>query len=268
MTTEAGPKRRWMRPGCGSVRRSAGAHLAWTGVLLGAAMLGAEALGLPPGFAVGTLGIYALLTTYVALRVEEHAPHVRFGAANRLTLLRGALACLLGGLVVVAPEAEPRILWTAAAAGFLSLALDGIDGLIARRRGEASRFGAAFDLETDALLILLLSVLMYRLDRAGVWVLAVGMLRYVFVLAGRIAPALARPLPESRRRKTVCAVQVAVLVACIPPVLPPEAASAALAAALAILAASFAVDVAWLLRRNEAAGQNAPWRRQILPPGS
>lgn len=241
----------------GAVRRSAVAHLAWTGLLLGAVVLGMWGLGVSPAFAVGTLTIYLLLIAYVASRIDRHAPNARFGVANRLTLLRGAVACLLGGLVMVAPEAGPQMLWTATAIGVVSLLLDGIDGFIARRRGEASRFGAAFDLETDALLILLLSLLMYRLDRAGAWVLAIGLMRYAFVLAGRVWPVLAQPLPESRRRKAVCGVQVAVLLACIPPALPPGVPWAMLALALAALIVSFAVDLARLLRRASPAGQRA-----------
>src|SRR5699024_6459898 len=108
-------------------------------------------------------------------------------------LLRGAIACLLAGLVIVAPHAPTPVLWTATAAGFVALSLDGLDGLLARRRGEASRFGAGFDMETDALVILLLSILMYRLDRAGAWVLAIGLMRYAFVAAGWVWPRLAAP---------------------------------------------------------------------------
>lgn len=252
----AGPRERsFPGTGTGAVRRSAVAHLAWTGLLLGAVAFGMWVIGVSSAFALGTFAIYLLLTAYVAFRVDGHAPNARFGVANRLTLLRGAVACLLGGLVAVAPDAGPQMLWTATAIGVASLLLDGIDGFIARRRGEASHFGAAFDLETDALLILLLSLLMYRLDRAGAWVLAIGLMRYAFVLAGRIWPALAQRLPESRRRKIVCGVQVAVLLACIPPALPPGVSWAMLALALMALAASFAIDVAWLVRRATPAGQ-------------
>jgi hypothetical protein len=74
-------------------------------------------------------------------------------------------------------------------------------------------------------------------------------MRYGFVLAGRLVPALARPLPPSDRRRAVCGLQVAVLgLLLAPPVAPPVSAWLA-AAAFAALVTSFAVDVAWLLRR-------------------
>ena len=44
-------------------------------------------------------------------------------------------------------------------------ALDGVDGWLARRSGIASAFGARFDMEIDALLILVLAVLAWRSAR-------------------------------------------------------------------------------------------------------
>ena len=78
--------------------------------------------------------------------------------------------------------------------------------------------------------------------------LALGLMRYAFVVAGWIWPRLARPLPPSLRRKAVCVLQLVVLAALIsPPLVPPVSAGLA-AAALAALAWSFAVDLAWLVR--------------------
>ena len=38
----------------------------------------------------------------------------------------------------------------------------------------ASAFGARFDMETDALLLLVLAALAWQFDKAGAWVLASG----------------------------------------------------------------------------------------------
>ena len=67
--------------------------------------------------------------------------------------------------------------------------LDGVDGWLARRHRIASAFGARFDMEIDALLILALSVLAWRHEKAGAWVVASGLLRYAFVAAGARAVA-------------------------------------------------------------------------------
>ena len=74
---------------------------------------------------------------------------------------------------------------------------------VARRTGTASAFGARFDMEVDAFLILVLSVYVAR--PLGAWVLAIGLARYVLLLAERLLPWLRRPVPaaalgQGRRR--------------------------------------------------------------------
>ena len=83
----------------------------------------------------------------------------------------------------------------------IALSLDAVDGWLARRLGLASRFGARFDLEIDALLILILAVLVWQTGRVGAWLLAIGAMRYAFAALGMILPMLRRPLRPSRRRK-------------------------------------------------------------------
>jgi phosphatidylglycerophosphate synthase len=196
------------------------------------------------------LALFVLIAVVVIDRLPPHHPHARFGFGNGLTLVRAG-----GAVVFMALALEPgllvgRLAWAALAGVALLLALDGIDGLVARQEGRASAFGARFDMEVDALLILALSVAAAGLGKAGPWVVSLGLIRYVFVLAGWIVPALARPLPPSRRRRLVCALQVAVLgLLLAPPVVPPLS-SALAAAAFAALLGSFAADVAWLARRQ------------------
>jgi len=113
-----------------------------------------------------------------------------------------------------------------------------------------SAFGARFDMETDAALLLVLGALAWQLDRAGAWVLASGLMRYAFVAAGVGLAWLRRPLPPSFRRKLVCAVQTGVLVAVLAPVLAPPVTSVLAALALAALCYSFAADVIWLRRHS------------------
>jgi phosphatidylglycerophosphate synthase len=178
----------------------------------------------------------------------RHWRATRFGAANVVTLGRAALTMLL----FAALEAGPAAAWIAVALALVVLLLDGVDGRLARRRGEASAFGARFDMETDALAILALAVLAWQYGKAGPWIVLAGAMRYAFVLASFALPWLARPLPPSRRRQTVCVVQIATLIACLtPPIAPPWSAAIGLAG-LAALTASFAIDVAWLARRAAA----------------
>ena len=174
-----------------------------------------------------------------------------FGAANWVTAARAAYAvCLLGyGIwalaVVHSPTATLRWFWVVGALG--ALALDGVDGRLARRLGQVSAFGARFDMEADAATLLGLTLLVWLCDQAGPWVLAIGLMRYIFVGASWVWPALAAPLPPKKRRQAICVVQMASLILAIVPGMPPELASPLCLAAFAALVYSFAADVAWLV---------------------
>ena len=137
-------------------------------------------------------GVAVALTSYLAiaglvlLGLNRHGGQPRFGAANAMTLMRAAVAALFVGVLddaklteTLASNCDAR--WTLtgfAAAGLLS---DGADGWLARRTGTASEFGARFDMETDALFMLALSLLVHALGEIGGWVLLSGLLRYLFV---------------------------------------------------------------------------------------
>jgi phosphatidylglycerophosphate synthase len=221
--------------------------LALLAVIAGAWLL-RHALALGAAYPAAAVGI-AVPGAWAAMAyLPGRHPHPWFGAANAVTLARGVLTALVGALVVT-----PMTFGVAAfatAAGTLAAVLDGVDGRLARGRGVVSEFGARFDMETDALLVLALSALAWRWDRAGAWVLLSGLLRYAFVAAGWLAPWLRRPLHPSRRRQAVCVVQIAVLLAVIAPLLPPGASAPLALAGLLVLAWSFAIDVTWLARRE------------------
>lgn len=128
----------------------------------------------------------------------------------------------------------------------VALALDAVDGQVARRTGTESPLGARFDMEVDAFLILVLSV--YVAMSLGAWVLLIGVMRYVFVAAARALPWLNGPLPPSMARKTVAAMQGIVLLVAAAGVLPLLAAHTAVLVALALLVWSFGRDIRWLWR--------------------
>jgi phosphatidylglycerophosphate synthase len=181
------------------------------------------------------------------MMTSQHLRARSFGVANGVTLVRGALTVLLAALIG-APGGE-ALGWTVVAVAVMAAALDGVDGWLARRRNEVTAFGARFDMETDALLILVLAALAWQLDKAGIWILAAGLLRYAFVLASYPLAWMERALPPSRRRQAVCVLQIVSLIgALLPTVLPPWSGAVALAG-LVLLVGSFAIDVVWLARR-------------------
>lgn len=177
-------------------------------------------------------------------------PHP-FGAANWVTAGRALYAAMLLCYALVAlehatpPSVSLRWFWLIGALG--ALALDGVDGRLARRFGQASAFGARFDMETDAATLLGLSLLVWLCGQTGPWVLASGLMRYIFVLASWVWPALAAPLPPNKRRQMICVAQVAVLILAVAPPISPSEAMPLCLVALAMLGCSFALDVARLL---------------------
>lgn len=213
---------------------------------------GAALLTVPAGAgaAAAAAGL-VVAVTLVALRGLDGYPHHRLGACNLVTLLRAGAAGVMT-VALTAPEVvvPPMTGWALTALALASLSLDGVDGWLARRSGLASAFGARFDMEVDALFALVLALGLLATGKAGVWVLALGVMRYLFVAAAAVLPWLAAPLPDRLSRKTVCVVQIAALILMTAPPVAPPLSVAIGAAATAALVWSFAVDVVWLWRRR------------------
>lgn len=220
-----------------------------TGLTLAAAALLASVLALPFGFVVAVGVAMVSLSALVRIAWWQAATAGAFGAANRVTLLRGGLLALLAGfgVVVLAGDAQAGTAWPFALA-LTALLLDGVDGAVARSTGTASGFGARFDMELDAALALVLAILVFAYDRAGLWVLLLGLPRYAFLAGARWMPALRRPLAPSQRRRVICVVQVATLAGSLLPWVGPPLPALACAIAAVLLYGSFALDVRALLR--------------------
>lgn len=219
-------------------------------VLTGAATVGAAALlagWLDDGaVVVRAAALAAVGGAALAWLWLRHRRAESFGAANSVTLVRAALTVLLVALLGVAPT--PALGWLVVGVGTAGVALDGVDGALARRRNEASAFGARFDMETDALLILALAALVWQHGKAGPWILAAGLLRYLFVAASWVLPWFGAALPPSRRRQAVCVIQIVSLLGAVAPLVAPPWSAVLAGAGLAALVWSFVVDVLWLAR--------------------
>lgn len=189
--------------------------------------------------------------TMVALlaRGLARGPDDRLSLASWVTLVRGLVA--VGVAVLVAESfagGTPVALIVTLAV--LALALDLVDGRLARRTGTVTALGARFDGEVDAFLILVLSI--YVAPELGAWVLAIGAARYVFLAGEWLIPWMRAPLPPRRWRKVVAAAQGIVLTVAAAGVVPRTLMQALLAGALAALAVSMVECVVWLRRRRDA----------------
>jgi phosphatidylglycerophosphate synthase len=209
----------------------------------------AATVGLGPAGWIAGLASAALVDATLARGLIRN-PAARLGPAGWVTLARATLA--LGVAALTADSflrGIPVALYVALAA--VALALDYVDGEVARRTGTVSDLGARLDGEVDAFLILALSA--YVAPIAGAWVLAIGLARYAFLAAGWPLRWMRAELPRRDWRKTVAATQGVVLAAAAADVLPLTPVRVALAVALAMLAESFGRDVLWLWRQRPAA---------------
>ena len=231
------------------------------GPLLAATGATAWWFDLPVTYLLRAVGLYALFGILILRHLPAPLPGPGLGAANRVTLARATLVLSLAALVP-----QPQVLldagyWWIIAVSTLAMGLDGVDGWTARRTGSATVFGARFDMELDAFLILVLAALVWRSGRVGPWVLLLGLPRYLFVAAGWWRPWLRAPLPERLRRKAGCVLQGIALLVCLGPIVPSSLAPPVAAGTLLLLVSSFVVDIWWLkTRATRAAATGQAWR--------
>jgi len=212
-----------------------------TAALLGvlSATAGLGVAGWIAGLATGTAATALLATA----RMRSDQPAIL--PADWVTLTRTLLIAGVAGLVADS-FGRPVSVTALVTLSAIALALDAVDGQVARRTGTATPLGARIDGEVDAFLILLLSIAVSK-DYGG-WVLVIGAARYALLLAGWLIPWLAAPLPPRYWRKVVAAVQGIVLTVAASRLPDRLTGMIAVAAALLLLTESFGRDVIWLYR--------------------
>lgn len=219
-----------------------------TGLLALAALLAAVGGtgGLSP--VAGLTGlVYGCAVAGLLGRGAARAGATALTPADRITLAR---AVLVGGVTALVVESFARPVPPGVLAGFAAaaLALDAVDGRVARRIGTVTALGARFDVEVDAALVLVLSVFAAHL--LGPWVLLPGAAHYLLLGAGGRWPWLRRPAPPRPWCKVVAAVQGIALTAVAAGALPRPVAAVAMAVVAALLAESFGREVWWLWRAH------------------
>lgn len=224
------------------------AELIVAGILL--AVLGT---GLPTLMATplnwGIAYTFFLLTCLLTLIFWPYGP---LGWANRITLVRSVFIAIVAGALATNAFIDAIWLWLIMAV--IALLLDGMDGWMARRTQSHSSFGARFDMEMDALLIMLLCMGLLKLEALGLWVLLMGSMRYLFVAASWPFPWLKKPLFISYRRKAVCVWQVVALLLALSPLTSHITATLLALSALASLIYSFGIDIWWLYKQPRLEG--------------
>ncbi len=197
---------------------------------------------------VGWIAGLAFTVALVGLLADSirRADAVTLGPADLVTLLRATLIAGITALVAdgLATGLTPSPLLVALSA--VALALDAVDGQVARRTGTVTALGARFDMEADAALLMVLSIHVAVL--LGPWVLAIGLIRYVFVAVSWVLPWLGATLPPRWSAKAIAALQGIVLVVAASELLPALVTTLLVAGSLTLVVGSFAYDIPRLWR--------------------
>ena len=189
---------------------------------------------------------YGLIMWAVLTRGLHQVGLRGLGPANWVTLTRATLVGCVAALTAdsFSQDISIRVLVVIATS---ALMLDAVDGYVARRTGTSSALGARFDMEVDAFLILVLSVYVAR--STGGWVLAIGAMRYAYLVATWAFVWMRGSAPPRYWNKVVAAIQGVVLTVVAADVLPEPLEVTAVVAALALLVESFGREVLWLWSR-------------------
>lgn len=168
--------------------------------------------------------------------------------ADRVTLLRIALigVCAAHVTLWLFGEAHAQS-WLLFAAAVPAVTLDAVDGWVARRTHSSTPEGSRLDMESDAVLYLILSIPLGAM--IGWWVWLIGAMRYLFAAGSWVRPAWRGTLDYSEVRRVIAAVQGVVLAAFAGTLFPSGIEVLVSAAACALLVYSFGRDIATLERQ-------------------
>jgi phosphatidylglycerophosphate synthase len=184
-----------------------------------------------PVLAVGSLSILFFLL----LGKERLTVAALWNPANMISLFRWMG---ISGLALAAPQARGYLI---PAGGLVLIGLDSLDGWLARRQGTQTDFSEFLDKEIDSLFLLVVALSLVTRGLEGAWVLAIGLSRYLFVIALLVLRPARRKERRSPRGRLVYSTVLLIILALHSPLGLPRTWPAA--GCLAILLTSFALDV-------------------------
>lgn len=164
------------------------------------------------------------------------------GYANRLTLMRLLLVVLLGWFH---PAMSPILIFSLA---LLNVLLDGLDGYLARRYDQKSQFGQAFDMETDAFYVAIMTGILYLQGSFGFWLVVIGFLRYGYGLLLTLFNLYEREIPRTRIRAVIAGIFFLALLS--PFVLPENLYTPIITAASILIGLSFFFSLLRVLKSH------------------
>jgi phosphatidylglycerophosphate synthase len=167
--------------------------------------------------------------------------------ADRVTGARSLLCPVL----FAAHALDPRAAWWKVGVAIAIIALDRVDGELARRDGVTER-GAVFDMESDAFYLVTMCGIAHLYLGVTAWVFVIGGMRPLYVCAWAVLRRFIEPSSPNRagslRARLIHVALVVALIVDLAPLVPLGAKNAATAAAILLICYSYAIDVAGTLR--------------------
>ncbi len=215
--------------------------IAWTELHASVVCLGVFLLlvGLPQ-CVLSVLGAISFLRLIWQFRFKWSARR-HFGWANAVTLTR------LSGMLVLFCLSDPSVTFVVVVAVAL-LAMDGLDGFLARKFGLVSEFGEYFDKEVDAFFMLLLALMLYTSQRMELWILLPGVLRYGFVFFLKFAKP---PAVQEQRTSSGTWIYILMMVALIFCFAPYPSINLSLVVGMTLVLCGSFADAVWRLYHSQ-----------------
>lgn len=179
--------------------------------------------------AAGAFCAYVLSVLWNALplnyRAEDRYFFPYFGAGNLVSLLRGWFLAALAGFLIT-PLPSGWLAWLPGIFYILNGIADLCDGYLARRFHQVTRMGERLDMSLDGFGVLFASLLLFRYGTLPLWILLVGMARFIFLFVIKLREKLRKPvyaLTNSFLRRVLAGAQMGFLGAVLLPVFTPPA---------------------------------------------
>ncbi len=156
--------------------------------------------------AVGLSFILSIAVLYFLKLLNNKSINFIFEAANLVTGLRWFMIATLTCLIL--PNFQIAVI------AFLVLILDGLDGYFARKFKTQSGFGEYLDMETDAFFVLVLTCLLYLYGLFGIWIISLGMLRYLYIIAMLFVKSPKQKEERVFQARLIAVILMSTLIAC------------------------------------------------------
>jgi CDP-diacylglycerol--glycerol-3-phosphate 3-phosphatidyltransferase len=210
-------------------RLGAGAAVGLAGLAVGTVLL--EVVAMHPAALRWTAGAAVIVGFELAFcyrHLDANRPDggqlfETIGLANTLTLTRGGLLAVVAGCALIAPDPFAPLAWLPAVCYGLNVAVDWIDGTVARATDRVTVLGTRLDMAIDTIGFLVAPVVGVLWGQLPIWYLSLSLARYLFKAGRGLRVARGRrvyDLPESRLRRPFAGLQMAFITAALAPVTP------------------------------------------------